>query len=129
MQISHAQSKMTDAEYQSIIDEGIKLKQLQASEETPEIIATNPTLSISDIDTLSIEYPIQVEENAFKSGIRLITHEVASSGIAYVTFGLDVSMRPYEDAILLPALITLLNEAGTSDMSPADFRYVLYLVE
>merc|ERR1711966_557993 len=41
---------------------------------------------------------------------------------AYVDFGLDLSMIPYEDTVLLPSLISLLNEAGTSDMSAADFR-------
>eukprot|EP00584_Thalassiosira_punctigera_P001492 CAMPEP_0172534620 /NCGR_PEP_ID=MMETSP1067-20121228/6914_1 /TAXON_ID=265564 ORGANISM="Thalassiosira punctigera, Strain Tpunct2005C2" /NCGR_SAMPLE_ID=MMETSP1067 /ASSEMBLY_ACC=CAM_ASM_000444 /LENGTH=1239 /DNA_ID=CAMNT_0013319433 /DNA_START=10 /DNA_END=3729 /DNA_ORIENTATION=+ len=122
IQISRAQFKMSDAEYQSVLEEGIKLKKLQDTEETPEVIASNPRLSISDIDPTPIEYPIHVEENAFKSGIQVVSHEVASSGIAYVDFGMDISMIPYEDAILLPSLISLLNEAGTSDMSPAEFR-------
>jgi Zn-dependent M16 (insulinase) family peptidase len=126
LQISRAQSRMSEQEYQSVLDDGIKLKQLQETEESPEVIATNPALSISDIDTLAIEYPIQVEENAFKSGVRLITHEVVSSGIIYVRLALDVSMIPYEEVTLLPALITLLNQAGTSDQSDAEFRYVSY---
>jgi Zn-dependent M16 (insulinase) family peptidase len=121
-QILHAQSKMSDTDYQYTIEEGNKLKELQGTDETPEIIATNPSLSISDIDPTSTEYPIHVDENAFDSGIRVISHEVASSGIAYVRLGLDISMVPYEDAVLLPSLIALLNEAGTSKMSDAEFR-------
>ena len=118
---------MSDEEYESVIKEGKKLKKLQETEETPEVLATNPALKISDIDPTPIEYPIHVEENAFKSGIRVVTHEVASSGIAYIDIGLDVSMIPYEDIILLPSLITLLNEAGTKSengtvMSDAEFR-------
>lgn len=115
---------MNDAEYHAIIDEGARLKKLQDTDETPEVLATNPALSISDIDPTPIEYPIHVEENAFKSGVTVISHEVASSGIAYVDFGLDISMIPYEDIIMLPSLITLFNEAGTSDTSAVDFRYV-----
>jgi len=127
IQISRAQSRMSDEEYESVIKEGKKLKQLQETEETPDVIATNPALKISDIDPTPIEYPIHVEENAFKSGIRVVSHEVASSGIAYIDIGLDVSMIPYEDIILLPSLITLLNEAGTksengTEMSDAEFR-------
>jgi Zn-dependent M16 (insulinase) family peptidase len=113
---------MSDEEYQRVIDENAKLKQLQESEESPEIIATNPSLSISDIDTISTEYPISVEEDAFKSGVRLISHSVSSSGILYVIFGLDISMLPYEDLVMLPALVSLLNEAGTSELSDAQFR-------
>jgi Zn-dependent M16 (insulinase) family peptidase len=113
---------MSDTEYKRVIDEGIYLKQLQDTDETPEVIASNPSLSISDIDPLPIEYPIQVDENVFQSGIRVVTHEVASSGIAYIDFGLDISMIPFEDTILLPSLITLLNEAGTSDLTDAEFR-------
>lgn len=41
-QISHAQSKMSDTDYQFTIEEGIKLKKLQGTDATPEIIATNP---------------------------------------------------------------------------------------
>ncbi|KAL7472131.1 hypothetical protein ACHAXS_012467 [Conticribra weissflogii] len=122
IQAKRAQSKMNDKEYENVIEEGKKLKKLQAEEESPEVIASNPRLSISDIDKSSIEYPIEVEEDAFGSGIRLITHEVTSSGIAYVNFGMDVSMIPYEDIELFPALITLMNEAGTSDMSEIEFR-------
>lgn len=119
---------MSDDEYQKVIEEGAKLKKLQAEEESPEVVASNPTLSISDIDAEPPEYPLEVEEDAFKSGIRLVTHDVSSSGIAYVDFGLDVSMIPYTDVPLLTALISLMNEAGTSDMSAADFRYVLLVV-
>eukprot|EP00804_Cyclotella_cryptica_P023401 CCRYP_000523-RE/>CCRYP_000523-RE protein AED:0.14 eAED:0.14 QI:2217/1/1/1/0.90/0.75/12/690/1071 len=122
IQISRATSRMSDEEYQRIIDENAKLKQLQESEESPEVIATNPSLSISDIDSQSIEYPISVEEDAFKSGVSLITHSVSSSGILYVHFGLDISMLPYEDVVMLPALVSLLNEAGTSQLSDAQFR-------
>ena len=125
IQISRAQSKMSDEEYESILKEGVKLTKLQEQEEIPEVIATNPRLKISDIDHLPTEYPIHVDRNAFKSGVDVISHEVRSSGIAYVDFGLDVSMITYEDAVLLPSLITLLNEAGTSKMSDVEFRYVL----
>jgi hypothetical protein len=31
-------------------------------DESPEIIATNPALSISDIDATSTEYPIHVDD-------------------------------------------------------------------
>ena len=113
---------MTYAEYQRIIDEGIKLKELQSTAETPEVIASNPALSLSDIDPTPIEYPIHVEENPFNSGIRMISHEVVSSGIAYIDIGLDISMIPYESLSLLPSLITLLNEAGTKELSDAEFR-------
>jgi Zn-dependent M16 (insulinase) family peptidase len=124
IQIATAQSRMSGAEYQNVIDEGIRLKKLQEMEESPEVIATNPRLSIKDIDSNTIEYPIHVEDNFAKSGIQVITHEVESDGIAYVDFGLDVSMVPYDDIILLKSLVFLLNEAGTSDCTDAEFRYV-----
>lgn len=113
---------MSDDLYHQVIEDNIKLKELQETDETPEVIATNPHLSISDIDKKSIEYPISVEEDAFKSGVKLITHSVSSSGLLYVRFGLDVSMLPYEDIVMLPSLVALLNEAGTHDSSDAEFR-------
>jgi Zn-dependent M16 (insulinase) family peptidase len=113
---------MSDEEYKRLLEEGVRLKQLQETDETPEVLATNPALSISDIDPIPTEYPINVDEDAFTSGIRVVTHEVASSGIAYVDLGLDISMIPFEDTIFLPSLITLLNEAGTKDQTDAEFR-------
>ena len=128
IQISTAQSRMSDVEYLNIVDEGINLKKLQAMEETPEVVASNPQLSINDIDINPVEYPIHVEDNFAKSGIQLVLHEVESDGIVYVDFGLDVSMVPYDEIMLLSSLIALLNEAGTSDMSDAEFRYVGILI-
>ncbi|EJK67475.1 hypothetical protein THAOC_11486 [Thalassiosira oceanica] len=111
-QLARSQSRMTDDEYGSVVEEGKRLKELQGTEESPEVLATNPALSISDIDTLPIEYPVKVEANAFKSGIVAVSHEVESSGIAYVDFGMDISMVPFEDAALLPSLITELHRQG-----------------
>jgi len=91
-------------------------------EEAPEVVASNPSLSISDIDNAPVEYPIHIEDSFAKSGIQLVLHEVESDGIAYVDFGLDVSMIPYDDIILLNSLVALLNEAGTSELSDAEFR-------
>ena len=42
--------------------------------------ATNPALSISDIDATFTKYQIHVHEIAFDSGIRVISHEVVTEG-------------------------------------------------
>ena len=90
-QLARARSRMSDEEYESIVEEGSRLKELQGTDESPEVVATNPALSIGDIDALPIEYPVRVEANAYKSGITAVSHEVESSGIAYVDFGMDIS--------------------------------------
>lgn len=74
MWIARAQSNMGDAEYQNVIDESITLKRLHDTNETPEVIATNPALLISDLDSMpvDVEYPIHVEE---KIGIQVVSHE------------------------------------------------------
>ncbi|KAL7450935.1 hypothetical protein ACHAWC_003933 [Mediolabrus comicus] len=94
IQIATAQSRMSETEYQNIIDEGIKLKKLQAMEEPPEVIASNPRLSIKDIDSSPVEYPIHVEDNFAKSaGTSDMSDAEFRNYIGKVTGGVSATLQ------------------------------------
>lgn len=116
--LSIIKKSFTPAEYQKIVDEAKSLEQLQSTEDPPNAVASIPSLTLADLDREGVEYPISTEENAYGSGVTLVTHRVgSSSGIAYVDFGLDISMLNFDDVPLLPLFNRMMTEAGTKQLS------------
>lgn len=107
---------LSEQELQEIISKTNELKELQASEDTPEERATIPSLELNDLKRETDEYPIAVSENENDSGVTVIRHEMGStSGIAYVNFGIDLSVLPLEDVPLLPLFGRMLKETGAGE--------------
>eukprot|EP00934_Nitzschia_sp_Nitz4_P007392 Nitzschia sp. Nitz4//scaffold3_size479765//55688//59203//NITZ4_000022-RA/size479765-processed-gene-0.48-mRNA-1//1//CDS//3329550524//7382//frame0 len=104
---------LSDEQISQIIDTTNKLKELQASEDTPEQRATIPTLELQDIKREVTEYPIAVSDNENNSGVTVLRHELGStSGIAYAILAVDLSNLPVEDIALLPLFTRMLKENG-----------------
>ena len=107
---------LSEDEIQDIIDKTTALKELQAAEDPPEARATIPSLELSDLKREQTEYPIAVSENEYGSGVTMIRHEMGStSGIAYVNFGIDLSVLPLDDVPLLPLFGRMLKETGAGE--------------
>uniref|UniRef100_A0A7S1FV17 Peptidase M16C associated domain-containing protein n=1 Tax=Corethron hystrix TaxID=216773 RepID=A0A7S1FV17_9STRA len=115
--------KLSVEEIENIIETTKELKRLQLAEDPPEAVATIPALQLDDLDKKTREYPIEIEENAFGSGSKVVRHELGStSGIAYVDFGVDISSVPLSEVPILSVLTRLMMEAGTSDLSNVELR-------
>lgn len=109
-------ASLSDEEIDNIIDTTKKLKELQASEDSPEARATIPKLTLGDLKRESTEYPIEVTENENDSGITVLRHELGStSGIAYAVLGVDLSPLPVEDIALLPLMTRVMMETGAGE--------------
>lgn len=112
-------STLSEDELQDIIDKTIELKKLQASEDPPEARATIPSLELKDLKREETEYPIAVSENENGSGVTVVRHELGStSGIAYVNFGIDLSVLSLDDVPLLPLFGRMLKETGAGEYDP-----------
>lgn len=111
--LSAIKASLSEQELQDIIDKTTALKRQQAADDTPEERATIPTLELSDIKREADEYPLAVSENESGSGVTVLRHELGStSGIAYVNFGIDLSVLPVDDIPLLPLFGRMLKETG-----------------
>ncbi|KAG7356157.1 peptidase M16C family-associated protein [Nitzschia inconspicua] len=109
-------ASLSDQEIENIIETTKKLKELQASEDSPEDRATIPKLQLGDLKRESTEYPIEVTENESNSGVTILRHELGStSGIAYVVLGVDLSALPVEDIALLPLFTRVMMETGAGE--------------
>ena len=104
---------MSDNELDEIIEKTAELKRLQALEDTPEAIATIPSLTLSDLDKEVKEYPIAVTDNYADTGITVVTNKmVSTSGILYATLAVDVSDVPLSDVPLIPLFTRIAMETG-----------------
>jgi len=114
--LADIKKSLSEEEVQDIIIKTKALKELQAAEDPPEARATIPSLELSDLKREETEYPIAVSENENGSGITVLRHEVGStSGIAYVNFGIDLSVLPLDDVPLLPLFGRMLKETGAGE--------------
>jgi len=96
----------------------MSLKEWQLTPNTDEQIATIPTLTIEDVNPKTVEYPIEVVDDAFGSGVTMIKNEVSSSsGIVYVDFGLDVSTVEFSDLHYLSLLEEMLTRTGAGNIT------------
>jgi len=109
---------LSSNEYDSIKTEAEMLKTIQNTDDPPEVVAMIPSLSIEDIDQSGVEFPIQIEEQAFGTGATLVTHNVhGSPGIVYIDVGVDIASVPFSEIELLPFVSTLLTECNTTSYS------------
>ena len=115
--LAQIKATLSDDQVQEIITHTKELKRQQSAEDSPEDIATIPSLTLADLDATTKEYPIAVEENYEGTGVTVVRHELSStSGIVYADAGFDISNVDYDDIPLLPLLTRVMMETGTSSM-------------
>ena len=101
-------------DFEALLDEADALAEVQVKEESPELLATIPSVTVADLETKEYEPPILVSEDREGTGVTVLLHEVPSSfGIIYVDFGVDISVLDFDDIILLPLFASLIVDGGT----------------
>lgn len=90
-----------------------ELKRIQSTPDSPESIATIPTLTLEDLNPLIQTYPIEVIPNARDSGVTLVTHELGlTSDIVYVNLGVDVGGVGFDKLPVLVLMSRMLLQNG-----------------
>jgi len=89
-------SAMTPAQLQDVIDQSADLKLRQEMPDSPEALATIPSLSLADIDRSIKSLPVE----ALKMGQTPVQyHDLFTNGILYLDLGFDLHVLPQD---LLP---------------------------
>jgi Zn-dependent M16 (insulinase) family peptidase len=91
--LAKIQAGMSAAEIEKLIAKTQKLKAIQSTPDTPEALATIPTLTLDDID--KTHKPIPVAEYKLSGG-RVLFHELPTNGILYLDLGFDLHTLPQE---------------------------------
>ena len=93
-----------------MVENTTHLKAIQETPDTPEALATIPTLKIADLETQNKTIPIAVLN---EQGSRVLYHDIATSGIAYVEVGLNLRALPAGYLQYIPLFSRALLEMGT----------------
>ena len=110
--------RLSDSEYDAIVEQANLLKVIQNTEDTPKVVDMIPSLNLKDIDQSGVEYPLVVKKNAYDTDATLVTHMVdGSPGIVYIDVGVDIASIPFSEVELLPLITSILTECDTETYS------------
>merc|ERR1719183_296049 len=111
---------MNETALEKVAESAVALKAFQEAPDAPEAVAKLPKLSLADLDRKAKDFKFEVGN---LHGAQLLTHTVASNGVAYVDLALEASELPMDDVPLLPLFTSLLFGVGTSEMNRTAFEY------
>jgi len=102
--LAKAKAAMTEAELQAVIDKAHKLKLMQETPDSPEALATIPSLTKDDLAKEIKRIPLAVSE---EDGCQIFYHDLFTNGIVYLDVGFNLHTVPQE---LLP-YVSLFSQA------------------
>ncbi len=94
--LAATEDTLSEADRQAIAESTLTLRAIQNRPDSPEALATIPTMNRSDLDQEIQMIPLQIEETA---GSRVLLHPLDTNGIVYLDLGLDLHLLPQD---LLP---------------------------
>jgi len=105
-----AQTQMSEDDLQNIVQNDIRLKEIQENPDSPEALARIPTLQLSDLDKLNKKIPL---EHLQFSGSEILYHDLFTNGILYLETGFDLHTLPIDLLPYVPIFGRALIEVGT----------------
>ena len=91
--LDKARAGMSDDDVQAVMENARKLREMQEAPNSPEALATIPSLTRDDLDREIKVLPIEtVEEN----GSKILYHDLPTNGVAYLDVGFDLHALPAE---------------------------------
>ncbi len=103
---------LSEEEKKGIKEENRLLNLRQSAPDTPQALATIPSLSVSDIPKELRETPTEVSEI---NGVPVITHDMNTGGISYTELFFDVSDTDTSDMYMLPLFSAMLTNSPVGD--------------
>jgi presequence protease len=87
LRLDAVRAAMSKADLESLVQTTHALKQLQETPDSPEALATIPTLKLSDLPPRNKVIPIEVTET---SETRALYHDITTNGVVYLDIGFDL---------------------------------------
>ncbi|MBX3066403.1 MAG: insulinase family protein [Anaerolineae bacterium] len=108
--LAKVRERLSDADLESIVENTKKLKELQVTPDSPEAIATIPSLKLEDLDKQSKTIPIAESD---VQGTKVLHHDLFTNGIVYLDLGLNLHTLPQEYLPYISLFSRSLLELGT----------------
>jgi Zn-dependent M16 (insulinase) family peptidase len=101
---------MNPSELDQVLATAVRLKEIQTAPDSPEALATVPTLKLSDLSRLNKTIPfLQLKEK----DAEILYHDLFTSGIAYLDLGFNLHALPQRYLPYVPLFGRALLEMGT----------------
>jgi hypothetical protein len=108
--LKRERATMTNADIERVLADMAELERIQTTPDTPEALATIPTLRLSDLDRAAKPVPTEIMAMA---GAQVIYHDLPTNGVAYVDFGFDLYTLPTRYIPYVELFGAALTEIGT----------------
>jgi Zn-dependent M16 (insulinase) family peptidase len=110
--LAAVRSAMSQEALQQVIDNTRNLKELQETPDSPEALASIPTLNLADLEPQNKIIPLTLME---QDELQVLYHDLDSSGIVYLDLGFDLHNLPQEYLSYVPLFGRSLLELGTTE--------------
>ena len=111
--LAAARARMNGTEIEAVLESTRTLKLAQERADTPEALATIPSLTLDDLPRRNKPVPRVVTECA---GTRVLFHEQPTNGIVYLDLGMDLHTLPADLLPYVELLGRALLETGAADL-------------
>ncbi len=108
--LSAVRDAASPEELRGIFENTEHLKKIQETPDSPEALATIPTLKIADLEKRNRTIPIAVLD---EGDATVLYHDISTSGIAYIDIGLNLRSLPSRCVQYIPLFSRALFEMGT----------------
>jgi len=108
--LARTRAGMSAADLRAIIEHTHALKRLQETPDSPEALATIPTLTLDDLDKENKHIPLQ---NLSENGSEILYHDLFTNGIVYLEVGFNLRALPQELLPYAPLFGEALVKIGT----------------
>ncbi|MCL2824446.1 MAG: insulinase family protein [Polyangiaceae bacterium] len=113
--LAERRALLSDDGIREVIEQARCLKERQQAPDSPEALATIPTLSVADLPRLSMRIP-ETQLSLLNRDSALYFHDLNTFGIVYFDLAFDLSVVPQEDFPLLSVFSKALTMTGTDKL-------------
>ncbi|MEP7285425.1 MAG: insulinase family protein [Chloroflexota bacterium] len=108
--LAETRAAMSQDELQAVIDNTHQLRLLQSLPDSPEALATIPTLKLTDLDRQNKLIPLAVLED---QGSKILYHDLFTNEMVYLDVGFNLHTLPQDYLPYVPLFSRALLELGT----------------
>ncbi|GAB4534648.1 MAG: insulinase family protein [Anaerolineales bacterium] len=108
--LAQVRAAMSEADIQHLVAQTRELQRLQSTPDSPEALATIPTLRVGDLPRDIRRIPTEIET---VGQVPLLHHDLFTNGILYLDLAFDLHTLSAEDLSLVPLFGRALTEMGT----------------
>jgi Zn-dependent M16 (insulinase) family peptidase len=108
--LAHARAAMSRDELREVLENTRELKRRQEMPDSPEALATIPSLKLEDLDKQNKLIPITVQR---LNGAQVLYHDLFTNGIVYLDIGFDLHTLPQAYLPYMSLFSRALLEMGT----------------